>query len=197
MKKRVKYHGGYSMKKFAVSILALGMFMFLIAGMVVAEEGANQYVGVKKCKTCHKAEAKGNQFGKWSEASHSKAFEVLASEAAIAIGTEKGIDNPQTSDQCLKCHVTAFAAAAEAKAESFDQTEGVGCEACHGAGSGYKKMKIMKDHDAAVAAGLTVITEETCTGCHNEESPTFKEFNFEEAKAAIAHPNPKKAEAAE
>jgi hypothetical protein len=181
------------MKKYAVSILALGMFMFVLAGITVADEAAgNQYIGVKKCKTCHKAEAKGNQFGKWSEARHSKAYETLASEAAIAIGKEKGIDNPQTSDQCLKCHVTAFAAPAEAKAESFDQSEGVGCEACHGAGSGYKKMKVMKDHDAAVAAGLTVITEETCTVCHNSESPTFESFNFEEAKAAIAHPNPKK-----
>lgn len=182
------------MKKFAVSIMAMGLFIFLLAGIGTAgDEAGNQYVGVKKCKTCHKAEAKGNQFGKWSEAGHSKAFEVLASDAAIAIGTEKGIDNPQTSDQCLKCHVTGFSAPAEAKAASFDQTEGVGCEACHGAGSGYKKMKIMKDHDAAVAAGLTVITEETCTACHNEESPTYKEFKFEEAKAAIAHPNPKKA----
>jgi hypothetical protein len=35
---------------------------------------------------------------KWQESKHSKAYEVLASDAAIAIGKEKGIDNPQTSD---------------------------------------------------------------------------------------------------
>jgi hypothetical protein len=33
-------------------------------------------------------------------------------------------------------------------------------------------------------------TAETCHGCHNEESPTFKDFNFEERVAQIAHPYP-------
>ncbi len=180
------------MRKIVAALTAMGMVLTFFAVIGTAEEGTHQYVGVSKCKTCHKSEAKGNQFAKWSDSKHAKAYEVLASEAAIAIGKEKGIDNPQTSDQCLSCHVTGFSAPAELKAASYDQAEGVGCESCHGAGADYKKMKIMKDQAAAIAAGLVIPTEETCKGCHNENSPTFKEFNFEEVFALIAHPNPKK-----
>ncbi|MEE9555172.1 MAG: cytochrome c family protein [candidate division Zixibacteria bacterium] len=180
------------MRKIVVALTALGMILSIFAVIGTADDAAHKYVGTSKCKTCHKSEAKGNQFGKWSESKHAKAYEALASEAAIAIGKEKGIDNPQTSDQCLTCHVTGYSAAAELKAESYDQTEGVGCEACHGAGADYKKMKVMKDQAAAIAAGLVIPTEETCKGCHNENSPTFKSFNFEEASAVIAHPKPEK-----
>ncbi len=171
-----------------------GLALLLLAALGAAQEKKieHQYLGAAKCKTCHKSEAKGAQYTKWTESKHSKAYEVLASEEAIAIGKKLGVDNPQTSDQCLVCHVTAFSAPAEAKAESFDQTEGVGCEACHGAGSDYKKMKIMKDREASIAAGLIIPDEEVCVGCHNEKSPNFKEFNFEEAYKLIAHPNPKK-----
>ena len=68
----------------------------------------------------------------------------------------------------------------------------MGCESCHGAGSEYKSMKVMKDREASVAAGLVIPTEETCTGCHNDKSPTFKGFDFAEYSAKIAHPNPEK-----
>jgi hypothetical protein len=131
------------MRRASVILMSIGLLIFLLSSVVVAEEVAHQYVGSAKCKTCHKAEKKGAQYVKWQEGKHSKAYEVLASD--------------QTSDQCLKCHVTAFGAAAEAKAESFDQTEGVGCEACHGPGSDYKKMKVMKDRDAALAAGMIAL----------------------------------------
>ena len=176
------------MRKIVVALTAVGMVLSIFAAIGIAEEGAHQYIGVSKCKTCHKSEAKGDQFGKWAASKHAQAYEVLASEAAIAIGKEKGIDNPQTSAKCLGCHVTGYAAAAEQKAESYDQTEGVGCEACHGPGADYKNMKIMKDQAAAVAVGLVIPTEETCIGCHNDKSPTFKSFKFDEASKAIAHP---------
>ena len=32
--------------------------------------------------------------------------------------------------------------------------------------------------------------KETCLVCHNEKSPTYKPFNFEERFKAIAHPIP-------
>ncbi len=182
------------MKKVSVIVMGTGLLVFLLSAIGIADEAAHNYVGSAKCKVCHKAEKRGAQYVKWQESKHSKAYETLASEKAMEIGKGMDIDNPQTSDKCLKCHVTAFAAAAELKAESFDQTEGVGCEACHGAGSDYKKMKIMKDQAAAIAAGMIVPTEETCVGCHNDKSPTFEKFDFAEYFKIIAHPRPKKAE---
>ena len=182
------------MKKIVAVVMIAGLVLLLLSVLGTAQEKEieHQYVGSAKCKTCHKSEAKGAQYTKWTESKHSKAYEVLASEEAIAVGKKLGVDNPQTSDQCVVCHVTAFSAPAEAKAESFDQTEGVGCEACHGPGSDYKKMKIMKDRETSIAAGLIIPDEELCVGCHNEKSPTYKEFNFEESSKVIAHLNPKK-----
>jgi len=182
------------MRKVSMIVMAFGLLIFMLSSIAVAEESDPQYVGSAKCKICHKAEKRGAQYTKWEESKHSKAYEVLASEEAVTAGKEMGVDNPQSSDKCLRCHVTAFGAAAELKAESFDQTEGIGCEACHGPGSRYKSLKIMKDHEAALAAGLIIPIEESCIGCHNEESPTYKEFKFEEFWKMIAHPIPEKVE---
>jgi hypothetical protein len=158
------------------------------------KEATHQYIGVKKCSMCHKSEAKGNQFGKWSESAHAKAFEVLASEKALAVAKEKGLAKPpQESPECLKCHVTGAGKPAEAFAATFVKEDGVGCESCHGPGSDYMSMKVMKDPAAAKAAGLWMPDAKTCTGCHNEESPTFKGFDYEKYLAKVAHPNPKKA----
>ena len=40
--------------------------------------------------------------------------------------------------------------------------------------------------------GFNTITEETCTTCHNSDSPTFKPFDFATRVKEIAHPAPKK-----
>jgi cytochrome c5 len=74
--------------------------------------------------------------------------------------------------------------------------DGVQCEMCHGAGSSYKNMAIMKDTAKAVAAGLViykdrVVIEKKCKTCHNEKSPFYKTFKFEEMWAKIKHPIPK------
>ena len=55
----------------------------------------------------------------------------------------------------------------------------------------YKSKKIMIDPAAHEAAGLVMVkTADACTRCHNEESPTFKDFDFEKRWAEIAHPVP-------
>lgn len=78
----------------------------------------------------------------------------------------------------------------------FDMKDGVQCEACHGPGSDYKTMSVMKDKEKAVAAGLVLGDEKLCKTCHNEESPTFdkeKGFDYQAMWALIAHPMPKEA----
>jgi hypothetical protein len=158
----------------------------------------HQFVGVDGCKICHKSEAKGDQYGKWLASPHAKAFEVLASDEAKAVAKKAGLEgNPQESDACLGCHVTAHGVKAELLGEKYKAEDGVGCESCHGAGGDYKTMKVMKDKDAAIAAGLVLPTEETCKTCHNEKSPTYKEFVFKTAVAKIAHPYPKAEEKSE
>jgi len=151
-----------------------------------------KYIGSDKCKMCHRTPKQGEQYKIWKNGPHAKAYETLANEESVKIAKKMEIDDPQKSDQCLVCHVTAFGVADSLKMETMTLEEGISCEACHGPGSDYKKMSIMKDHEKAVAAGLQVIDEETCTKCHNEKSPTYKKFKFEEAVKVIAHPIPKK-----
>jgi hypothetical protein len=164
-----------------------------LAGSARADDAAEkpQYVGAESCaKLCHKTEKQGSQLSIWEESSHAKAFQVLASPKALEVGKAKGIDNPQQSNACLKCHVTGHGVSDDLKDAKFSHEEGVGCEACHGAGSLYKKRSVMKDRDAAVAAGLVIPDEKTCLKCHNKESPTFKPFDYKERYAKIAHAKP-------
>jgi hypothetical protein len=169
-------------------------FVLLAAGVTVASAGDHQFIGVDGCKMCHKKAATGDQYGKWLESSHAKAYETLASDAAKAIAAEKGLgDNPQEIGECLGCHVTGHGAAAELLGKKYAVTDGVGCESCHGAGGDYKKKSVMEDQAAAIAAGMIIPDEKTCMGCHNDKSPTFTEFDFAKMAAKIAHPNPEKA----
>ena len=160
---------------FAWIVAAVGSV--LIAGAANSSAADFKYVGAKKCKTCHKKELIGNQYGEWKKAKHSKAFETLKSEKAAEIAKEKGITGPAyESEKCLKCHVTAYGLAASAFDEGpLKAEDGVQCESCHGPGSDYKKKKTMADHDKSVAAGMWEPgkDEKICTACHNDESPTW------------------------
>jgi hypothetical protein len=195
------------MRKYLVLVAVLTLGFLLTYGLTIAQEAKTEaaaekakaehgFIGVDGCKMCHKSEKKGNQFGQWSESSHAKAFATLASDEAKAVAKKAGVEgDPQKADACLTCHVTGHGAKAELLGKKFKVEDGVGCESCHGAGADYKKKKTMEDRETAVAAGMIIPTEETCKGCHNEKSPTFKEFDFEKAVAQIAHPYPEEAAA--
>jgi hypothetical protein len=186
--------------------LGLGLAFALSGDTVGASKGDHKYVGVNKCKTCHKKELIGNQFGKWQDAKHSKAFDTLKTDEAIKIAKEKGIAGPpHEADDCLKCHATGFGLKAEQLAKKpLKLSNGVQCESCHGPGKDYRKKKVMSDHDKSIAAGMWEPGEDEkiCTECHNEDAtgwdPAKYEladgskvgFDFEKAKEEIAHPIP-------
>lgn len=181
------------MKKQLSVVLFLTMIGGLMLGMAQAAAAGHEIIGAPKCKGCHKAKT-GDQWKIWTESAHAGAFETLASGEARKIATEKGLGDPQREDACLKCHATRpslGAGAVVSEKVKYADSEGVGCESCHGPGSGYKSNKVMKDPAAARAAGLVMIkTADGCTQCHNQESPTFKGFDFEKRWAEIAHPVP-------
>ncbi len=174
------------MKHILLSLLVLFLMQFATAGDY-------SYVGVKKCKTCHKTSKIGNQFGIWQNGVHAKAFEVLKSAKAVEVAKAKGIADATKDPNCLKCHVTGHGATAAA---TLTQEEGISCEACHGPGSAYKKMSVMKDIAAGKVKGadfgMVADMEKQCVSCHNEESPTYKKFVFAERVKEISHPVPAK-----
>jgi len=175
------------MRKF----LALAASLLAIAFMVSQSQATPKYIGAAKCKVCHTSEKSGKAYPIWGKSAHAKAYETLATPEAAAVAKKSGIDDPQKSDQCLGCHVTAFNMAKAQKDTTLTMAEGVSCEACHGPGSDYKAMSIMKDRAKAVSAGLVIPSEKNCLGCHNEKSPTYKPFKFAEMAKLIAHPIPK------
>jgi nitrate/TMAO reductase-like tetraheme cytochrome c subunit len=170
--------------------LCVIVFIFALATANFAEEKKeHQFTGVTGCKGCHSIETVGGtQYIIWKDDPHAGAYASLATDKSKEIATKAGIEgDPQKSDKCLKCHVTAFGVKAELLAKTYKQEDGVGCESCHGAGKDFMPMDVMQNHDAAVAAGLAKIDEKTCTACHNSESPTYKEFKYEEFLKEIKH----------
>ncbi len=181
-------------RKLFISFFMAALCVFILGAAGSAFAG-HELVGSPKCKTCHKAKT-GDQWKIWTESKHANAFETLASEEAKKIAAEKGLGDPQQEDACLKCHVTGAFLGSEVVVSAkgkYVPGEGVGCEACHGPGSTYKSKKIMTDPAAAKEAGLLRdLSEAACTKCHNDSSPTFKDFDFEKRWAEIAHPVPEK-----
>lgn len=147
------------------------------------------YAGAAKCKICHRSEKQGQQFTIWEESTHSKSISALSSSEAPAKAQEMGVDNPTESPECLKCHAPLHEKAPELK------EEGVTCEVCHGPGSDYKKLSVMKSREDAVKNGLIIYDspeaiKKQCLSCH--KNAHGKPFDFDAKWAKIKHPVPEK-----
>jgi excinuclease UvrABC ATPase subunit len=153
-----------------------------------------KYVGVNSCaNTCHKGDSKGRQLEIWQDSKHSQAFKNLQTPEADKIAKDKGFDTPAAETPlCIKCHVLGKDIDMAELNDSFDKTQGVQCETCHGPGSEFKKMSIMKDKQQAIANGLILHYNgaEFCKTCHNSDSPTFKSFDYNEYWEKIKHTDP-------
>ena len=168
----------------------VGFCLLLVLGWTVmaqegekAKEGAetkevkevkHDYVGVKKCKICHK---KDGTFESWEATAHAMAWDSLSAE-------------DQKNEALLPFYTTGTTAKGEL-------LTGVQCEACHGPGSDYKSKKVMEDKELAIENGLVIPDEKTCMKCHNEKAPaalaaTAKDFDYEKMKVKGVHVLPDK-----
>ena len=129
--------------------LGLSLGLILTPGPALAAEPV--YMGAKFCRTCHSS-ADNDRYHLWLQSAHAGAFDALK-------GAEK------TDPECLSCHTTGYSQGISEKSTEKD-LRGVQCEACHGPGSEYKSMKVMKDAVLARANGLKDVTRETCLKCH-------------------------------
>lgn len=66
--------------------------------------------------------------------------------------------------KCKACHVVQFESWSEGA--HAKRTPPLDCESCHGEGSEYKAMAVMKDPAKARAAGLVMPGREFCATCH-------------------------------
>jgi len=155
------------------------------------------YVGAQVCAQCHDGSEMGHQFSKWRLSGHARAYASLALPEAKAIAEFSGIpEEPHKARMCLGCHATAAETEDWEKAEGFHLEEGLQCEGCHGPGSEYSSMEIMKDRMKAMANGLRMPDKDSCMMCHRTKGShevVLKKnpFNLDMGWQAIAHPKPK------
>ena len=176
----------YKMKRLVESAVVM-MLAMCIALPSLAQ---HKYVGVTMCSVCHKTEKQGKQFDIWKGTKHASAFKTLQTPKADEVAKAKGLKvKASEAPECLECHVTGYGVD-KALTSALKQEDGVQCEACHGPGSDYKSIPVMKDKAKAEAAGLILAVNDPklCVKCHNSKSPTFKEFKYKEAWDKIKHP---------
>ena len=150
--------------------------LVLVRGLSAEEAApAHQYIGVKKCKMCHLA-----QFKVWEGLKMAKAVDTLKAE-----NNKKTNKDETQNPECLKCHTTGMGHGGYEVGKADPDLANVQCEACHGAGSDYQKMDVMKDKEKAKAAGLIIPDESVCKTCHTPEWDP--DFDFTKYSAQIDH----------
>lgn len=192
--------------------LTLMVVALLVGSVAHAQDAKPEYIGSDQCKVCHNKKPEGAQYDVWKQMKHAHAFESLQSDAAKKIASDRGLAKPpHEAPECVKCHVTAYDLEKMEVPAKIKPADGVQCESCHGPGSNHladgRDVMFKKKKAAEIdwMANLKKIEEADCLQCHNEESPTWNSeqftkedgtkvgFDFEQAKALIAHPNPSKA----
>jgi YVTN family beta-propeller protein len=154
------------------------------------------YVGVQACAACHRGAGMGYQFSRWRLSPHARAYAILSTPLAAEMAAAEGVEgDPQRAPDCLRCHVTGHGDPGGPFLDSFQPDEGVGCEACHGAGSGYLAEAIMRDPRAAAQAGLKRVDRATCRSCH--AGAHGRSFDYDLSSEMIVHPTTVPAAAAE
>ena len=184
-------------------VLAAAFFISAPARVLAAE-----YVSESGCAECHYSshEALKDIIGPdgkpgtdpvtvWKADKHSKAYDnLIGSDRATHAATVAHIADPQATQadgsMCLNCHATGVGGNSPP-----ETSEGVSCEACHGAGGDYKptpKHGAISDPaamQAAVSLGLIDmrrmdVREKNCRGCHVVDTskrpcyrPSEKPFN--------------------
>lgn len=164
-----------------------GLVLALCAAVLAAgvAYAAARYEGVASCagSTCHgRAEGNGkvvrqDELAHWQDpaspgGAHSRAYAVLAGRRGQQIAATLGLGEATSAPACLGCHATSAPAAL--RGERYQQTDGVGCESCHGPSGGAwisSHYTMAGTHAANVAAGLVPLENPqaraaVCLDCH-------------------------------
>jgi len=141
-----------------------------------------QYTGPGSCSAspCHggiqprpETRVQQNEYSTWVvQDKHAKAFSNLSSPLSLRIARNLGLaQKPEASRECLTCHALDVPAAARAR--TFDLTDGVSCESCHGPAASWLGPHTARDwtHQQSVRAGMydtkdLAKRQEKCLSCH-------------------------------
>ncbi|HUP93014.1 MAG TPA: multiheme c-type cytochrome [Solimonas sp.] len=168
------------MRHWTTALLLLS-FGAAAADPVLPFAGSRQHAGVATCAggNCHgsskpfeKSAVLQNEYFLWeSKDAHSNAYRLLLGKASQQIAANLGIKSAQDAPECLACHTNYVPP--ERRGRRFQLTEGVGCEACHGAAQDWLETHVSAKttHAANLAAGLYPLEDPAararlCLHCH-------------------------------
>ncbi len=113
-----------------------------------------------------------NEYSTWVvRDKHAHAFVNLTNPVGTRIAKIMGLPSPDTAPRCLACH--ALDVPADQRARTFDLTDGVGCENCHGPASAWLGPHTTRGwkYEKSLELGLydtrdLVKRSEKCLSCH-------------------------------
>ena len=159
-----------------------------------------QYVGAGGCSApaCHGSVRPmtqmpiwQNEYSTWvTQDKHSRAYEALSNPVAVRMAKILGLPAANSAEKCLACH--AIDAPQSAHATTFDISDGVSCESCHGPASEWLGPHTTAGwtHDQSLKLGMfdtrdVVSRTERCLECHLGT----KDKNVDHEMLAAGHPD--------
>ena len=142
---------------------------------------APKYTGPGSCASpsCHggvqvrtTTSVQQNEYSTWVvKDKHARAFAALTNPVATRMAKILGIERADAAPKCLACHALSVPDADRAR--TFDSTDGVSCESCHGPASNWLGPHTTKGwtHERSIAAGMRDLRDpvrraENCLTCH-------------------------------
>lgn len=195
-----------ALKKLALLTMGTMFCLFTDAPVNAAEKEPFTPLGAPSCASaaCHNQNlGKGIPFSEYTTWTgfdpHHKAYEVLfnpRSDRIVKNLYNTGAGSAGATQLCLNCH-SSNQGKSEHAGPGFTLTEGVGCESCHGASSGYisihftEKFKKLSSQEKEKEHGLTNTKDlssrnKMCADCHVGNAKKGMEVNHD--LIAAGHP---------
>ena len=159
------------------------LFLGLVAGCLLAADanGPSKYTGPGSCSSpsCHgsvqertETSVLQNEYSTWVvRDKHAHAFVNLTNPVGTRIAKIMGLGRPDTAARCLDCH--SLNVPDDQRARTFDLTDGVGCENCHGPASAWLGPHTTRgwNYEKSLELGMyntrdLVKRTERCLTCH-------------------------------
>jgi hypothetical protein len=161
--------------------IVLGMLLACARLPAAESTEPSKYTGPGSCSSpsCHggvqardQTSVLQNEYSTWVvRDKHAHAFENLTNPVGTRIAKIMGLPSPDTAARCLACH--ALDVPADQRARTFDLTDGVGCENCHGPASAWLGPHTTRGwkYEKSIELGLydtrdLVKRSEKCLTCH-------------------------------
>jgi hypothetical protein len=165
-----------------------------------AYDGAGKYTGPGSCAStsCHGSvtprmenDVLQNEYSTWIvKDKHAQSYKALTGNIGERMAGILGLGKAEAAPRCLACH--ALNPPAEERSRTFDVSEGVSCESCHGPASGWLGPHTERDwtHAKSVELGMVdtrdlVKRTEKCLSCHLGSAEKFVDHEM----IAAGHPD--------